>query len=453
MRSIRFPLLLLSVAIISACSHTPENTLPPLPVNVAATSAVQVQADWQSFYQDPELNKLIIMALDHNRDLRQAALQSAAFRAQYQIRQSDRLPDVAVQAEFSRQRTPITVGSNNSISQQSALELGLVAYELDLFDRIKNLEQAALNEYLASMADERTVKLALISDVATSWLSLLSYQQQSNLLSETLANYRENLNLQLSLAAEGITSSVAVQQARLLVNQAQAELIVYQRLLKQEQHALELLLGTALPDNILPADFPALPKLPAELSADVLLQRPDIQAAEQRLYAANANVAAARAAYYPSIRLTAAAGTSSRALDDLFSAGSGSWRFLPQISLPIFTGGRLDASHDFATVQQDIRVAAYEKSIQQAFREVKDALTAHNHLTEQVLAQQQLVATARKLVTLADERNQAGIDSFFPVLDARRSLLVAEQQLLQTTLLQLKNEVFLLKALGGGVKA
>lgn len=224
MRSIRFPLLLLSVAIISACSHTPENTLPPLPVNVAATSAVQVQADWQSFYQDPELNKLIIMALDHNRDLRQAALQSAAFRAQYQIRQSDRLPDVAVQAEFSRQRTPITVGSNNSISQQSALELGLVAYELDLFDRIKNLEQAALNEYLASMADERTVKLALISDVATSWLSLLSYQQQSNLLSETLANYRENLNLQLSLAAEGITSSVAVQQARLLVNQPRLNL-------------------------------------------------------------------------------------------------------------------------------------------------------------------------------------------------------------------------------------
>lgn len=448
--SLRFPLLLLGIAITTACSQTPSYNLPALPVSFDSTTSTQLQADWQSFYQEPKLKQLFELALEHNRDLRQAALRSMAFRAQYQIRHSERYPDLSVQGQSSRQRLPTMNGGNN-ISQQSALEIGVAAYELDFFGRIKSLEQAALNEYQASVDDEKTIKLALLSDVATSWLTLIGYQQQCELLYATLVNYQQNLNLQQALAAEGIASAIAVDQARLLLNQAQAELNVYQRLSQQEQHALELLVGTTLPVTVLSAVLPELPPLPAELTADVLLQRPDIRAAEQRLYAANANVAAARAAFYPSIRLTATAGTSSQQLDDLFSAGSGSWRFIPQLSLPIFNGGRLAASLDYARVQQDIRVTAYEKTIQQAFREVKDALSARTYLNDQVLAQRQLVATAGRLEKQADARYQAGLDSFLTVLEARRSLLSAEQQLIQTSLLQLRNEVYLLKALGGGV--
>ncbi|MFS1286574.1 efflux transporter outer membrane subunit [Pseudomonas piscis] len=462
----------LSIALalaLGGCSLIPEYQRPTAPVQAAwpqgaaydqATTANQAQPetgdttlDWRLFLRDPSLRTLVATALDNNRDLRQAALNVEAYRALHRIERSALFPNVDASAGGSRQRQPADLSPSGKagIQSQYSVALGL-SYEVDLFGRLRSLERAALEQYLASAEAQRGVQIALVGDVTIAYLTWRSDQEQLELAHSTLASYRQSLELIQSSREVGTASALDVRQARSLVETARVQQALYTRQVAQDVNALQLLLGTALPAGLsrttafeqpLAAPTPGLP-------ADLLLRRPDIRAAEHRLLAANADIGAARAAFFPSISLTAAAGTTSRELDGLFEGGSGLWSFAPQINLPIFTAGRLRGNLDYRKVLKDVNVAAYEQSIQTAFREVADGLAARGTFGEQLQAQRDLVSNDQAYYALANQRYDEGVDSYLAVLDAQRELFGAQQQLIRDRLNQLSSEVKLFKALGGG---
>lgn len=409
---------------------------------------------WQQFFRDPALTRLIDQALENNRDLRQAALNVQAYRALYRIQRSDLFPTLDAGAAGNRQRLPDDLSPTGEAGIQSQYDASFgVAYELDAFGRIRSLTRQALEQYLATEEAQRSVHIALVGDVATTYFTWRTDQALLELTEATLDSYRHSLSLIEASAEAGTASELDVRQARTLVDQARTQKALYTRRIAEDANALQLLLGGSLPAG-LPSGSTlgkeVLAEVPAGLPADLLLQRPDIRAAEHRLLAANASIGAARAAFFPRISLTAFAGTASSELDGLFEGGSGAWSFMPQISLPIFTAGRLKANLDYAKVQKDINVAAYEKSIQTAFREVADGLAARGTYGEQLEAQSDLVDNYQAYYQLARQRYDEGVDNYLSVLDAQRELFAAQQQLLNDRLRQLSSEVGLYKALGGG---
>lgn len=459
----------LAVALtLSGCSLVPEYQQPASPVadswpqglayDAADTSEAGVRPPaWEDFFQSPELKQLIHLALDNNRDLRQAILNVDAYRALHRIQRSELLPSVGVDGSGNRQRLPgdLSPTGESGISSQYSLTLG-TSWELDLFGRIRSLEGAALERYLATEQAQHAVQLALVSDVASAWLTWNADHALLELTQATLDSYRESLDMIEDSHAGGIASALDVRQARSLVEQARVQLELYTRQVAQDRNALGLLVGTAIPSELLLSnklDGDLLASLPSGLPADVLQYRPDIRAAEHRLRAANADIGAARAAFFPNIRLTAGAGTASSDLDGLFDGGSGTWSFIPQINLPIFTAGRLKANLEYSEIQRDINVAAYEQSIQNAFREVADGLAAQGTYVAQVQAQTDLVTATREYYDLAQQRYDEGVDNYLIVLDARRELFAARQALLSYQLQHLNSEVALYRALGGGWQA
>ncbi|QTQ30538.1 efflux transporter outer membrane subunit [Aromatoleum bremense] len=315
------------------------------------------------------------------------------------------------------------------------------------------LEESALEAYLAQEASQRALRLALTAEVANAWLALRTDQAQLGLVRDTLRAYEESLGLIKQRFEAGAASELEVRQAQAAVDAVRAQEALYVRRVAQDANGLEVLLGAPAQQAGLSPAAPlgdVLAALPVGLPAEVLQRRPDILAAEHRLRGANASIGAARAAFFPSITLTAGAGTASSELSGLFDGGSGFWSFMPQIRLPIFNAGRLTASLDYAELQKDIAVAEYEKAIQQAFREVADGLAARQTFTAQLKAEQDLVDTNRRYLELADQRYRAGVESYLTVLDAQRALLGARQQLLGSQLGQRSSEVALYKALGGG---
>lgn len=462
--------LSLAVALaLSGCSLVPEYQQPASPVadswpqGVAYSAAATGQAGtlppaWEDFFQSPQLQQLVQLALEHNRDLRQAVLNVDAYRALYRIQRADLLPSIGVDGSGTRQRLPddLSPTGESGINSQYGVTLGTSSWELDLFGRVRSLEGAALERYLATEQAQHAVQLALVSDVATAWLTWNADHALLELTKATLDSYQESLEMVEASHAGGIASALDVRQARSLVEQAKVQLERYTRQVAQDRNALGLLVGTAVPPQLLRGhelDTGLLADLPAGLPADVLQQRPDIRAAEHRLRAANADIGAARAAFFPSIRLTAAAGTASADLDGLFDGGSGTWSFLSQINIPIFTAGRLKANLDYTEIQRDINVAAYEKSIQTAFREVADGLAAQGTYAAQVQAQTDLVTATEEYYQLAQQRYDEGVDNYLLVLDAQRELFAARQALLSYQLQQLSSEVALYRALGGGWQA
>ncbi|WP_339648746.1 efflux transporter outer membrane subunit [Halopseudomonas pelagia] len=462
--------LTLAVALgLSGCSLIPEYQQPASPVadawpqgaayaGATPTAAGTIPLDWQTFFQNPELQQVIDLALDNNRDLRQAALNVEAYRALYRIQRSELLPSIGVDGSGNRQRLPddVSPSGDAGINSQYGVTLGTSAWELDLFGRVRSLSGAALERYLATEEAQRSVQIALVSDVANAWLAWNTDHALLKLTQATLDSYRESLAMVEASHAGGISSALDVRQARSLVEQARVQLALYTRRVAEDSNALQLLAGTAIPAQLLLSakpDGPLLATLPAGLPADVLQQRPDIRAAEHQLRAANADIGAARAAFFPSIRLTAAAGTTSADLDGLFEGGSGTWSFMPQINLPIFTAGRLKANLEYSEIQRDINVARYEQSIQSAFREVSDGLAAQGTFDEQVQAQSDLVAATSEYFELAQQRYNEGVDNYLVVLDAQRELFASRQQLLTYHLQQLSSEVALYRALGGGWQA
>ncbi|MBS7661077.1 AdeC/AdeK/OprM family multidrug efflux complex outer membrane factor [Pseudomonas lalucatii] len=450
---------------LGGCTLIPDYERPPAPVpadwpqgaayNPAQEGGVSAALlGWQQFFLDPALRQLVGVALDNNRDLRHAALNVEAYRALYRIQRSELFPTIDAGAAGVRQRLPDDLSRTGESGIQSQYDVSLgVAYELDVFGRIRSLSRAALEQYMATTEAQRSVQIALVGDVATAYFTWRTDQALLKLTEATLDSYRQSLELIRASAEAGTASELDVRQARTLVDQARTQKALYTRRIAEDANALQLLLGTGIPADLPEADKPNIELLadfPAGLPADLLLRRPDIRAAEHRLLAANANIGAARAAFFPSIGLTGAAGTASRELSGLFDAGSGTWSLMPQINIPIFTAGRLKANLDYTEVQKNINVADYEKSIQTAFREVADGLAARDNLGGQVKAQRDLVENNQAYYQLARQRYDEGVDAYLTVLDAQRELFASQRQLLSDQLLQLNREVLLYKSLGGG---
>jgi multidrug efflux system outer membrane protein len=450
---------------LSGCNLIPEYQQPEASIPQAfpqgAAYGAQMtgnsaQIDWQTFFKDPALHRLVDLALENNRDLRKAALNVAAYRAQYRIQGSALVPELGVDASGGRSRTPADLSSTGrqETSGDNSLQVGLTSYELDVWGRIRSLDRNALETYLASEEAQRSVQIGLVADVAVAYLTWQTDRQLLAVTRSTLENYRHNLELIQASSEAGTASDLDVRQARTLVDSARGQVQAYTRQEAQDVNALRLLLGTTIPSDLPESNLEGqlMTEIPAGLPANLLQQRPDIRAAEHQLLAANANIGAARAAFFPSITLTAGAGTASSQLSGLFSGGSETWSFIPQIHLPIFTGGRLKASLDYAKIQKDIGVANYEQTIQASFREVSDGLAAMRTWGEQLKSQQDLVRATDEYTQMALQRYEEGVDNYMTLLDAQRQLLSARQQLLSGHLAKLTSQIQLYKALGGGWK-
>ena len=456
---IKRPIALLVSLLLTGCSLAPDYQRPaaPIPVNYETkTSPAAVQAtDWQQVFTDPALKKLIDTALQNNRDLRVAVLNVEAYQAQYRIQRAAQLPDITATGYQARQRIPGTYsGGASAISNTDSATVGISAYELDMFGRVQSLKDQALEKYLAQEETQRSTQLSLIANVATAYMTLLADHDLLRLAEQTAKSYEQSYQLIQQRYEAGISSSLDVSQSRSNLESVRSSLAQYRRQVALDQNALRLLLGTDIPTGLssgLPEqDLTLLASLGADMPSSLLTRRPDILAAEHALKAANANIGAARAAFFPSISLTANAGSMSSSLNKLFDGGSGTWLFQPSINLPIFDFGSREAQLDVAKVQEKIEVATYEKAIQTAFKEVSDGLVAQDGYREQLQAQQALVDANKTYYQLAQSRYEKGVDSYLTLLDAQRSLFSAEQGLVSTRLALLSNRVSLFKAIGGG---
>ncbi|KQW33054.1 MULTISPECIES: AdeC/AdeK/OprM family multidrug efflux complex outer membrane factor [Pseudomonas] len=460
--------LTIAAVVLSGCSLIPDYQRPEAPVAAqypqgpayeAANAPGQAAAEqgWKQFFHDPALQQLIQVALENNRDLRVAALNIDAYAAQYRIQRADLFPAVSATGSGSRQRVPARASQSGeaAISSSYSATLGISAYELDLFGRVRSLSEQALQSYFATEEARRSTQISLVASVANAYLTWQADKELLKLTQETLGAYEQSFKLTSRSAEVGVASALDLSQARTAVENARVQLARYTRQVAQDENSLTLLLGTGLPANLSsqPLSDDLLSEVPAGLPSDLLQRRPDILQAERNLLAANANIGAARAAFFPSISLTANAGTLSPDLSGLFKGGSGTWTFAPQINLPIFNAGSLRASLDYAKIQKDINVAQYEKSIQTAFQEVSDGLAARQTYNEQLQAQTDFVAANQDYYRLAERRYRIGVDSNLTFLDAQRQLFSAQQSLITDRLAQLTSEVNLYKALGGGWNA
>ncbi|MBK0027316.1 multidrug efflux RND transporter outer membrane subunit SmeF [Stenotrophomonas sp. S48] len=455
----KFHTLVLSAAValvLGGCSTlVPKNTAvaPGIPAQWPAEATEGEVADaaavgWRDFFTDARLQEVIGQALANNRDLRVAVLNVEKARGQYRVQRADRVPALAAQGQMQRS------GGDVPVSEQFSANLGVAEFELDLFGRVRNLSEAALQQYFAVAANRRNAQLSLVAETATAWLTYGADQQQLKIAEATLKTYEDSLRLAEARHERGGSSGLELSQTRTLVETARTDAARLRGQLAQDRNALALLAGgqvdpALLPDSIAPQVL-ALAPPPAGLPSDVLLQRPDIMAAEHQLLAANANIGAARAAFFPSIQLTGSVGSSSGELSGLFDSGTRVWSFLPTITLPIFQGGKLRANLAVANAERDIALAEYEKSIQTGFRETADALALNVSLDEQVASQQRLVEAAELANRLSQARYDAGLDSFVTLLDARRTAYSAQQTQLQAQLAQQANRITLYKVMGGG---
>ncbi len=457
--------LAVGTALLSACGTlAPDYERPAAPVAAAwpqqgdetAGATPAAELPWHDYFTDPRLQALIARALEDNRDLSVALLNIEQARARYRIQRAERLPAIDAGARQSVQRLPADLNGNGqaAISRQYGASVGLASWELDLFGRIRSLQDAALQTYLASEEARRGAQLSLVAELAEAWFTLAADRSQLALAQRTFEAQQQSRDITARSLALGVASRLELSQLETTLQRARADVARLEAQVAADRNALELLAGGPLAEALLPTSLDdaggtlALP--PAGLPSEVLVRRPDVLQAEHRLQAANADIGAARAAFFPSISLTAAAGTASASLDGLFEAGARSWSFVPQVSVPIFHAGALQASLEVAEIQRDIEVANYEQAIQSAFREVADALAERATIDRRLDAERKLVEASRDAFDLSDARYRRGIDSYLNQLDAQRTLYAAEQELIRTRLVETSNRVQLYKALGGG---
>ena len=452
----------------SACTLAPGYERPEAPVPASwpggpayqtetGTPANKVVAEipWREFFVEPRLQKVIELALANNRDLKIATLNVEKYRAFYQIERAGLLPQLNASAAGSVQRLPADLSGTGSpeIRRQYSAGLGVSAYELDLFGRVQSLKEEALEEYFATEEARRAARISLIAAVAQSYLTLAADNETLALARQTLESRQTSFGLIEKRFNAGIISSLDLYQAQTLVDGARVQSVQATRLVAQDENLLTLLVGAPLPAELLPVQLGAevtLQDLAPGLPSESLLRRPDIIQAEHRLKGANANIGAARAAFFPRIALTGSVGVGSDQLTGLFKAGSGAWSFAPQITLPIFDAGRNRANLKVSKVEREIAVAQYEKAILTAFREVADALAERGTIDEQLAALQSLTAATAESARLSLVRYDKGADSYLSVQDAQRALFVAQQNLISARLSRLTNLVTLYKVLGGG---
>lgn len=458
-------LLFLLILALSACSLTPSLVQPETPVPaefpMVPIEPVSIQAadiGWRSMFPDVRLQRLITMALENNRDLRLVALNVEAVQTQYHIQRATHLPGIDASGQTTRQRTGAS-GQDYSLSasttEQISVGIGLSAFELDLFGRVSSLSEAAFARYLATEEGWHAAKIALVGAVADAYLAERLAHEQRDLAERTLADWQQSLDLARLLRQSQQNSGLEVAQAEGQVAMAEADLEERTRALAQAQNALRLLTGTDLSEGLpqgLPLDRqPVLTVLPAGLPSDLLMRRPDIRQAEQMMVAANAEIGAARAAFFPRISLTASLGYASPAISGLFDSQQRTWIFSPQIVQPLFQGGRLRAELRLAEVRKSSAVIEYERAIQTAFREVSDGLAGQQTFGRQIAAQLRVVDSAERRVELSLLRYRAGIEGRLELLDAQRQLYAARQALLDLRRDAFGNAVGLYKALGGGL--
>lgn len=452
--------------LLAGCAGlAPKYEQPPLPVvdawpipettvaTIAATGDVAVaDIGWRDFFVDPRLEQVVALALENNRDLRVALLNVDRARALYRIQRSDRLPTVALGAQATRRGLPDAQGGG--VSEQYSVDLGVAQFELDLFGRVRNLGDAALQRFLAEEQAQRATQLVLISEVARAWLTLAADRELLRLAEQTLETERRGFELITRQHELGAVSGLVLNQARSTVETARVDAARFEGNVARDINALTLLAGAPVPPALLPEAFDVdavgLPALPVALPSEVLLRRPDVVAAEHVLRAANADIGAARAAFFPSISLTGSVGTASDDLSDLFGSGSGTWSFIPRIDLPIFDFGRRQANLDVAEVDREIALARYERAIQAGFRDVADALALADALARQRAAQADLAEATENAYDLSQARYRAGRDSFLTTLDSQRAWYGAQQALVSVRLAEAANRATLYTVLGGG---
>ena len=457
----------IAITLLSGCASLAphyERPAPPVPSQwrqgEAAAQATDGSADspavsqiaWQAFFRDARLQQVIALALENNRDLRVAVSNIEKARAQYRIQRAAQLPSVAVDGSQTANGTD-TGSGDFAIGRQYTATVGFSGYELDLFGRVRSLKREALEAYLATEEAQRSTRLSLVDEVAGDWLTLAAHIERLALAKKTLESQQASLKRNEARHAQGVVSGLDLAQARTSVETARIDVATYTTQVEQDRNALELVMGAPVPEALLPVegtDTPvALAEIPVGLASSLLLDRPDVLSAEHTLKSANADIGAARAAFFPTITLTGAAGRGSDQLSDLFGGGTRLWSFAPRISIPIFNAGSLRASLKVSEAQRDIAVASYEKTIQTAFREVADALAVRAGLQERLAAQQALVDTTARAYALAGTRYRNGVDSQLAVLDAQRALYAAQQGLIGLRLVEASNRVTLYKALGG----
>ncbi|CAB5691404.1 Outer membrane protein oprM precursor [Delftia tsuruhatensis] len=465
-----FPRALCALAaglVLAGCSLAPVHHRPDAPIptqwpreEAALTlSSAAATLDWNGFIADERLRHIVDLAQSNNRDLRQALLNVEAARAMYQIQRADRLPGVGLQAGGTRQRLPGDLSASGQPQVQGNWQagVGLAAFELDLFGRVRNLSEAALGEYLATEEAARAARISLGAEVVQAYLARDGAMRHLQLARSTLQSREASLRLTGERRKAGAATALDHQEALGLAAQARADLERGERELRQAGNALLLLTGVTDLSPYLPEQPAQAPLLLQDISAgtpsELLIHRPDIQAAEHRLRARSADIGAARAAFFPRISLTGFLGSSSAELSDLFRSGQRAWSFSPQVTLPLFDGGRNRANLDLAAVRKDMAVAAYEQTVQTAFREVADALAATDTLRREEAARLALLDSSRQALRLAEARYRAGVDDHLRYLDAQRSAFANEGAYIDTVTRRQVALAQLFRALGGGWSA
>ena len=477
--------LLIGATLLSGCNLAPDYVRPigAVPVTLpdggiypaAATDAPDVSAiGWRDFFLDPRLRAVIEAGIANNRDLRVAAGNVLQARAQLRSQRADLVPTTAINGGATYTNNAAggagagtSPGAGAGVVPGAGVATGIGGldiysvnagfsnYELDLFGRIRNLTRAAQEQVFASEEAQRSARISLIAEIATAWATMAADQEQLRLSRETLRTFEETLRLTREQFRIGVGSELEVRQAETNYQAARSDIAAAETRVAQDQNALNLLAGTTVPAEQLPTGLGAEPvtrdALPAELSSDVLLRRPDVLRAEHLLIAENANIGAARAAFFPTISLTGLVGTLSLGLSNLFASGSYTYTAAPSVALPLFDGARRAGNLDYARASQQVAVATYERTIQTAFREVADALAQRGRIGEQVSAQAARANAAEVAARLSDARFRAGVDSFLTTLDAQRTAYAAQQQLVTTRLSQVGNLVELYRSLGGGL--
>jgi multidrug efflux system outer membrane protein len=451
-----------ALLVSAGCSMAPKYARPAMPVppalpeEAAAAAEVAAKVPWQEFITDERLRSVVDLVLANNRDLRSAALNAERVGAYYRIQRSELFPTVGAGAMLTTTRVPSSVSASGTsyTATEYSVGLAMTSWELDIFGRIRSLKEEALNRFLAAQQMIAATRISLIAATASAYYGLAADAENRELARSTLDTQQQSLDLIRKSRDAGVASDLDVRQAETQVEAARAEMARYTGLVELDRHTLELLAGAPVPDALLPArlaDIKPLTPVSAGLSSEILLGRPDILAAEFQLKAANADIGAARAAFFPRISLTGQGGLLSGDLSDLFKAGARSWTFTPQVVTPIYTAGSLKSSLQASELGRDIAVADYEKAIQTAFREACDSLTLRRTLVSERTAQEALVQALDGTYRLSDTRYKAGIDSYLGVLVAQRSLFGAQQALIGVRLAELQNLVNLYKVLGGGV--
>jgi len=470
MKRYLFFLMTVMIMVQLGCTMAPKYNQPALPVPDAwpnGGAAITSQAEdvrrepvaytisWHDFFVDERLKKVIALALENNRDLRVAILNIEKTRAQYQIQRAALLPNVNAGGTHVELRVPRDFSPTGEPMQTRAYVAGLgtSAYELDLFGRVRSMKEQTLEHYLATEEARRSTQIALVAAVANTYLTLAGDHELLTLAQDTLKNEEAKFDLIRIRYDAGLSSELDLRQVQTRVEAARVDIARYTQLVAMDENALMFLVGSTVPQELLPKELETITlvkEISSGLPSETLLRRPDIQQAEHMLRGANANIGAARAAFFPRITLVSGAGYASVRLNDLFHPQSFAWAYAPMISMPIFDGGINLANLNASKAERDILVAQYEKAIQVAFREVADALAQKRTVGDQIAAQQSMVDATAKTYSLSDGRYKAGIDNYLSVLDAHRSLYSAQQGLITIRLAALTNSVTLYKVLGGG---